>query len=229
MPPGMEAPLLIGPGYEQGRRSRGHPQDVTARSRQVHVSRIANSPFRVVSAGSAPRGALPPADGARAIPRPETIAHTVGKSPRRVITRDFAPRAVAWRRSVVSGPVDAHDAFLLDVSVSGRPGWAGAPRSAQTGPAPAAVRSAAGRDMPAGSGPCRDGPVNTASIRGQSRARSQVTAASTAASAAPRIGPCAMPGHPFPRQEDHLAFPFSSGNSRNASESGRYSHNQLAT
>jgi hypothetical protein len=141
VPPGMEAPLLIGPGYEQRRRSRGHPQDVTARSRQVHVSRIANSPFRVVSAGSAPRGALPPADGARAIPRPETIAHTVGKSPRRVITRDFAPRAVAWRRSVVSGPVDAHDAFLLDVSVSG-PGWAEAPRSAQTGRAGAGLRSA---------------------------------------------------------------------------------------
>ena len=227
----MEAPLLIGPGYGQGRRSRGHPQDVTARSRQVHVSRIANSPFRVVSAGSAPRGALPPAEGARAIPRPETIAHTVGKSPRRVITRDFAPRAVAWRRSVVSGPVDAHDAFLLDVSVSGRPrrGWGTALGPDGAGRRRPAVRSAAGRDMPAGSGPCRDGPVNTASIRGQSRARSQVTAASTAASAAPRIGPCAMPGHPFPRQEDHLAFPFSSGNSRNASESGRYSHHQLAT
>ena len=88
----MEAPLLIGPGYEQGRRSRGHPQDVTARSRQVHVSRIANSPFRVVSAGSAPRRALPPADGARAIPRSETIAHTVGESPRRVTIGGSAPR-----------------------------------------------------------------------------------------------------------------------------------------
>jgi hypothetical protein len=51
--PGMEAPLLKGPGDEQGRRSRSHSQDVAARSRQVHVSRIANSPFRVVSAGSA--------------------------------------------------------------------------------------------------------------------------------------------------------------------------------
>jgi hypothetical protein len=44
--PGMEAPLLKGPGDEQGRRSRSHSQDVAARSRQVHVSRIANSPFR---------------------------------------------------------------------------------------------------------------------------------------------------------------------------------------
>ena len=39
-----------------------------------------------------PRRALPPADGARAIPLSETIAHTVGISPRRVTTRDFAAR-----------------------------------------------------------------------------------------------------------------------------------------
>ena len=33
----------------------------------------------------------------------------------------------------------------------------------------------------------------------------------------------------FPRQEDHLAFPFSPGNSPDASGSGRYSHSRLAT
>jgi hypothetical protein len=53
--------------------------------------------------------------------------------------------------------------------------------------------------------------------------------ASAAASAAPRIRLTAMPGHPFPGKKDHLAFPFSPGNSPDASGSGMYSHSRLAT
>ena len=36
-------------------------------------------------------------------------------------------------------------------------------------------------------------------------------------------------GHPFPGKKDHLAFPFSPGNSPDASGSGMYSHSRLAT
>ena len=200
----------------------GHPQDVTARSRQVHVSRIANSPFRVVSAGSASRRALPSADGSRAIPQSETIALTVGKSPRRVTIGGFAPRPVAWQRPAFSLPLDAHDASLLDVSGGSRP--AGASR----------VRLGRCRQPP-GCGPlcgwpghasqhppfCRDGPVNTASARGQSRARSQATTASAAASAAPRIRPCVMPGHPFPRQRGSSGIPIQSRESAQCERIGQ--------
>lgn len=189
-PPGRGRPCSHGPGCELGRRSRGRSQDVRARSRQVHVSRMANSPFRVVSAGSAPRRALPAADAARAILRSETIERFVGESPRRVTIGDPAPPSVTWRRPGFSLPLHAHDqsllpalgSYLVRISRAGGPAAnrelprkAGIPVTApgpdRAGGRRSAASSAAGPGMPASSGSRREGPADTTSARGQSRAR----------------------------------------------------------
>jgi hypothetical protein len=119
-PRAWRRPCSQGPAMSRGAiegPSTGRDGQVPSGPRVAHRE----LPFRVVSAGSASRRALPPADGARAIPQSETIALNVGRSLRRVTIGGFAPRPSpgSGRRSHCHWTRMTHP--LLDVSAGSRP------------------------------------------------------------------------------------------------------------
>ena len=195
----MEAPLLIGPGYEQGPPVEG---PFTGRDGQVPSSpRVAHRalplPGRIggqcspacSASGGCRLGGPATRDYSTHCRQITSESDILGAQVHwaRMSNPSFRRSGHTWRGS----PAASASQRIARSSWRPRPAWT---RRARAGPR----RALAGRAILAGPRSCRDGPVSTGSTRGNPGARSRMTAPGAAASAAPRICPSAIRPILFP-------------------------------